>query len=74
MMKKEDERDIRNDKKRDTYKILFGSEKGKIVLEDLKDFVKLNQSGFNSSSDSTTAFNLGRKEVVLYIKNIIEKE
>lgn len=49
------------------YKITFGSEAGKRVYEDLKQFCLYDEPCFVQGSPDGTAFNLGIRNVVLRI-------
>jgi len=57
------------------YKNVFFGEHGKVVLEDLENKCLYARSGiYKSDSDRQTCFNLGMHEVILYIKQEIERD
>ncbi len=56
------------------YKNTFTSEHGTKVLEDLERKCMWKKSGiYQSDSDRQTCFNLGMHEVIIYIRQEIEK-
>ena len=55
------------------YAQLFSTEQGKAVLADLEAVAAMDKSGFVPGSTDTTAYNLGRKDVVLQIKQKITR-
>ena len=55
------------------YKIVFGSEEGQRVLQDLKNRCFFNSSTFVSDR-SETILREGQRSVVLYINNILQSK
>tara|TARA_R110002012_G_scaffold38662_1_gene107383 strand:+ start:300 stop:527 length:228 start_codon:yes stop_codon:yes gene_type:complete len=53
------------------YKSVFGSDDGKVVMDDLEKRCFYNTSTYNSKEPNETAFFEGQRTVLLFIKGMI---
>ena len=53
------------------YKSVFGSDDGKMVMDDLEKRCFYNTSTYNSKEPNETAFFEGQRTVLLFIKSMI---
>tara|TARA_R110000822_G_scaffold23884_2_gene73303 strand:+ start:1909 stop:2136 length:228 start_codon:yes stop_codon:yes gene_type:complete len=56
------------------YKIVFGSDEGKSVLEDLERRCFYNVTTFSKGDTNETAFFEGQRTVLLFIKGMLNKK
>jgi len=66
-------RDDRINQKKTDYQTVFLSEHGKRVLDDLEKFCFYNSVTTVPNDPFTSAFNDGRRSVVLHIKKLIKE-
>lgn len=56
-----------------TYAKLFSTEQGRAILEDLENTANMQATGFAAGQADLTAYNLGKKDVVLQIHQKITR-